>query len=291
MKLVVHHVSKQYTNQLALNAVSFACAPGICAILGPNGSGKSTLLRILATLLPADSGNLAYNGLPYASHLRAIRHSLGYVPQQLDLPGHMTPRSLLRYVARLKGGHAERHVAEMLDTLGLRKLARQRIDRLSGGQVRRLGIAQALLGYPQLLLLDEPFAGLGIDERRHVMQVLHRRKHQTITLLSTHLPDEIAALAEQVVVLQQGRVIADDTPDALCAWALGRVHELRVPAHDVERYTNHYSVSRVSYDDRGALLRVVGDLPPDHTGVSVNATLEDAYLLLQQRAEVAQGKQ
>lgn len=234
MNLVVHHVSKQYTDQLALSDISFECMPGLCALLGPNGSGKSTLLRIIATLLPADSGNLVYNGQPYTSQLRAIRYSLGYVPQQLDLPGHMTPRSLLRYVARLKGGRAERHVPEILDTLGLMKLARQRIDRLSGGQVRRLGIAQALLGHPRLLLLDEPFAGLDIDEHRHVMQVLHRRKHQTSTLLSTHLPDEIAALAEQVVVLRQGHVIADDTPESLCAWALGSVHELWVPAHEVE---------------------------------------------------------
>lgn len=287
MELIVQHLAKAYGARQALRRINLVAGVGVTALLGPNGSGKSTLLRILATIARPDAGTIAFAGRSYTGDQRVLRAVIGYLPQHLDLPGHMTPRTFLRYIAQLKRPRDNTQCSDLLAELGLDTIADRRLDTLSAGEIRRAGLAQALLhGAPsgpgtRLLLLDEPLAGLDPEERTRVIRVLQRRATGSVILLSTHVPGDIEALAQQVVVLRVGMVRAAGNIERIRAQAAGHVHELVVPVASLERYMQHYRISRLTRQRDQAVLRIVGALPSGMLGTPVAASLEDAYLLLQ----------
>ena len=276
-------VSKAFGRSRALTGASFTAGHGVTGLLGRNGAGKTTLLRMLATVLTPDGGRLQLLGHdPATSAGRlAIRRRLGYLPQEPGFHRGMTVFAFVDYVAILKeftdrpARHAE--VRRVIDLVGLATVSGKRIRALSGGMRRRVGLAQALLGDPDLVVLDEPTAGLDPEQRLHFRDIVSAIGERRAVILSTHQTEDVAAACSNVVVLHEGRCLFTGTPAALTERAAGRVWRDRTRGNG----------ARVAWRNGDGLVRNVGD---PHAGADVvPATLEDAYLLLvgDQEAAVA----
>ena len=272
-------LSRRYGAIRALDEVDLSLERGITGLLGPNGAGKTTLLSILATVSEPDAGQVSVFGLDprNAAERVEIRRRLGYLPQELGYHRHFTVAGFLDYVAILKEITDRRRraeeVARVLAAIGLEKRARTRVRALSGGMPQRLGIAQALLGQPELLILDEPTAGLDPEQRLRFRELLSGLPGDPVIMLSTHQADDIAAICPHVVVLLRGQVNFAGTPVELAAMAAGRVWtagERDVRAH----------LSWRGGDNRW---RHIGDQPPAGAEL-VTPTVEDGYLLLSHAA-------
>ena len=272
--IVLSGVGKQYGRSRALADVDVTFARGVTGLLGPNGAGKTTLLRILATVLAPDDGDVRVLGQDPATPegRLVVRRRLGYLPQETGFPRGFTAFSFVDYLAILKewaeSGPRHGEVRRVLELVDLTAVATKRVPALSGGQRRRLALATALLGDPDLLVLDEPTTGLDPEQRARLRDLLSRTGETSTVVLSTHQTDDVAALCEHVVVLAEGRVHFDGTVADLVASAAGRVwlSEARKPG---ARHAWRTGTGRV---------RNVGD-PPDGADL-VEPTLEDAYLLL-----------
>jgi ABC-2 type transport system ATP-binding protein len=272
-------LSRRYGTTQALDGVDLAIEPGITGLLGPNGAGKTTLLSILATVNEPDAGRVSVLGWDprEASERLQIRRRLGYLPQELGYHRHFTVAGFLNYVAILKEITDRRHraqeVARVLSAVGLEHRARTRIRALSGGMRQRLGIAQALLGQPELLILDEPTAGLDPEQRLRFRELLSGLPGNPVIVLSTHQADDIAAICPSVIVLLQGRVQFAGAPAELAATAAGRVW-----AADERDPRAH-----LSWRGTDGRWRHVGDEPPADAEF-VTPTVEDGYLVLSHAA-------
>lgn len=273
--VTVRGLSRRYGPIKALDSVDVSWESGITGLLGPNGAGKSTLLSILATVGEPDAGRVSVFGLdPQVRAERLeIRRQLGYLPQELGYHRHFTVGAFLDYVAILKEIVDRRRraeeVARVLAAVGMQRMARRRIRTLSGGFRQRLAIAQALLGSPQLLVLDEPTAGLDTEQRLHFRELLSNLPGDPVILLSTHQVDDITAICPRVVVLLEGKVRFAGTPTALAETAAGRVWVADQP--DSRAYVSW----RVS-DNRW---RHIGD-QPSGGNEPITPTAEDGYLVL-----------
>jgi ABC-2 type transport system ATP-binding protein len=271
---VLSHVSKHYGRTSALEDVDLTLSTGVTGLLGPNGAGKTTLLRILVTALGADAGEVSVLGEhPTTSAARvAIRRRLGYVPQETGFPRGFTVFGFVDYMAILKewSHRSTRHpeVRRVIDRADLTAVAAKRVKALSGGQRRRVVLAQALLGEPELLVLDEPTAGLDPEQRARLRDTLSRAGELSTVLISTHQTDDVAALCERVVVLDRGHVLYDGLVTDLVARAAGRVW-MSDAAHPAAQHTWRTGAGR---------WRNVGDPPRD--AELIEPALEDAYLLL-----------
>jgi ABC-2 type transport system ATP-binding protein len=268
-------VTKRYRGTAALGSVDLAFHPGITGLLGPNGAGKTTFLRIVATVLAPDAGDVRLLGrIPDTpERLADIRRRLGYLPQEMGFPRGFTAFGFVDYMAVLKEWtvRASRHdeVRRVLDLVDLGDLATKRLSALSGGQRRRVALAQALLGEPELLLLDEPTTGVDPEQRVTLRQVLSRAGERSTVLLSTHQTEDVAALCDRVVVLDRGRVRFDGPVLDLVATATGRVWLADAP----------HPAARASWRTGTGRHRNVGDAAPPGADLA-EPTLEDAYLLL-----------
>jgi ABC-2 type transport system ATP-binding protein len=275
----VEGVRKSYGGIAALAELDLELGPGITGLLGPNGAGKTTLIRILATLLPPSAGQVGVNGW-WTSDLRdrvEIRRRLGYLPQDLGLYPRFTVFEFVDYLALLKEleDPAERHrrVRAALAAVELEDLARRKIRTLSGGMRRRVGIAQAIVADPLLLLLDEPTTGLDPEQRMRFRQLIAGIGEQRTVVLSTHLVEDVAAVCTQVVVLWQGRVRFHGTPSQLRQLADGQVwSSLEATAGAV-----------ASWRTESGAYRVLGERPSP-AAEAVAPTVEDGYLLVCARA-------
>jgi ABC-2 type transport system ATP-binding protein len=282
MELVIHDLSKRYGDQWALREVSLRCAPGIVGLVGPNGAGKTTLLRMVATLLKPTSGSVLWNGRDVGSHGMEVRRVLGYLPQEFGIYPEFTGRQFLRYLAAMKGlptSLARRRVDEVLELVHLEPAADRRLTTYSGGMKQRLGIAQALLNDPELLIVDEPTAGLDPEERVRFRTLLASLTSSRIVLLSTHIVGDVEAVATRLVILREGRLLSDSTPETLLAHAVGKVWTVTVDPATAERLQAAYRVSALISRPHGVQVRLVSETCPHEAAVSVEPNLEDAYLL------------
>jgi ABC-2 type transport system ATP-binding protein len=269
-------VTKSYGRTRALGGVDLSFDRGVTGLLGPNGAGKTTLLRIAATSIAADGGSVRLLGRdPQRSHadLTAIRRQLGYLPQELGYPSDMTAFGFVEYVAVLKEWNDRRRrlteVRRVLDLVGLADLATTKVAKLSGGQKRRVALAQSLLGSPRILVLDEPTTGLDPAQRAELRRTLSVVGGECAVLLSTHQTDDVAALCERVVVLAEGSVRFDGTVTDLVGTADGQVWLADEPGPD----------ALVSWRTGTGRHHVVGG-PRPVDAVAAEPTLEDAYLLM-----------
>jgi ABC-2 type transport system ATP-binding protein len=269
-------VTKSYGRTRALDGVDLTFDHGVTGLLGPNGAGKTTLLRIVATSIGADSGTVRLLGRdPHGPHgeVTAIRRELGYLPQELGYPSDMTAFGFVEYVAVLKEwndrGRRTREVRRVLDLVGLSDLATRKVSKLSGGQRRRVGLAQSLIGDPRILVLDEPTTGLDPAQRADLRRTLSVAAGRSAVLLSTHQTEDVAALCERVVVLAEGRVRFDGAVTDLVATAEGQVWLADDAGPD----------SVVSWRTGSGRHHIVGGTPPAGA-MPTEPTLEDAYLLM-----------
>ncbi len=268
-------MTKRYRGTTALDGIDLTFSPGITGLLGPNGAGKTTLVRIIATVLAPDDGGVHLLGRSpdTPERLAEVRRRLGYLPQEMGFPRGFTGFGFVDYMAVLKEWteRSSRHdeVRRVLGLVDLADIATKRVRALSGGQRRRVALAQALLGDPELLLLDEPTTGVDPQQRVSLRRVLSQAGERSTVLLSTHQTEDVAALCDRVVVLDQGRVRFDGAVHDLVATAAGRVWLTDAPD----------PAARASWRTGTGKHRHVGDVAPPGAEPT-DPTLEDAYLLL-----------
>jgi ABC-2 type transport system ATP-binding protein len=287
MNVNIDQLSKSFGTRLrriqALDQVTLQINTGMFGLLGPNGAGKTTLLRIIATLLKPTHGRVTVDGFDVSDRRQkwVIKQLLGFLPQELGLYNGLSPVEFLDYIATLKNLHnphvRAEAVAQVMALTGLRTVAHQRIGTLSGGMKRRVGIAQALLGDPQLLIVDEPTAGLDPEERVRFRNLLAGLATERIVILSTHIVEDIAATCNMMAVLDQGRVRFHGVPSALIAAAEGQAWEVEIPLNQSPPVS--WCIASRVLAVESLRLRVVGE-QPDQSARLVVPTLEEAYLAL-----------
>lgn len=286
-ELRVEGVGYRYPNgHEALGGVDLALGPGILGLLGPNGAGKSTLMRILATLARAGSGRVTWNGTDIARHPDALRAGLGYLPQDFGVYPALSAREFLAYLAAVKGlpvKLARQRVDECLALVGLSDAADRRLGGFSGGMRQRVGIAQALLNDPRLLIVDEPTVGLDPEERLRFRHLITDLAGDRLVILSTHIVSDIEASATSLAVMAKGRRLFHGEPEALMAQAKGHAWEYTVAEAELAGVRSRFAVSSSLRRGDGIRLRLVSDASPGPGATPVEPDLEDAYLWLLER--------
>ena len=281
-RLQIEALNKRYRRDIhALKDVTLDIGPGVLGLLGPNGAGKSSLMRVIATVMKATSGSVRWNGVDIAAHPDAIRTQLGYLPQDAGVYPNLSAREFLRYVAALKGlggRAAERNIDELLEQLNLSQAGNRPLGGFSGGMKQRVGIAQALLGDPQIAVVDEPTVGLDPEERSRFRELITGISGDRIVILSTHIVSDVESIAERVVMIAGGCVIADAAPDALATRLSGKSWQGIVDPLRLDAMRAGYAVTSALRRRDGVLVKLCADHAPD--GFSpAPPTLEDAYLM------------
>ncbi len=281
--LIIDGIGKRYErDRWALRDVSLRLETGVLGLVGPNGAGKTTLLRTLATLLAPTEGTITWDGQDIVRRPLPLRRALGYLPQDFGVYPQLTARELLRYIGELKGLAGpllRRRVEAVLDTVHLRDDGDRRLRTYSGGMIRRVGIAQALLNEPRLLVLDEPTVGLDPSERVSFRGLLASIGVERLVVLSTHIMSDVEAAATDLALLQGGRLAWTGTPAELLADADGQVWSLTVPTEDFERLRTAHVVSAATRQSNGMQMRVLAPTRPHLWAEAAIPTLEDAYML------------
>ena len=267
----------------ALDDVDLALGTGLFGLLGPNGAGKSTLMRIICTLLVPTRGTVTVGGHDVTQERRQVREMLGYLPQEFGAWRNHRAEEVLDTLARLSGMSNRRtrraRVAETLDMVGLADVADRKVKKLSGGMVRRLGVAQALVHEPQVLIVDEPTVGLDPEERMRFRQVMGRLGRDRTILLSTHIVADLGGGCQDMALLDAGRVVFQGAPAQLLAQAQGKVFELTASAEQAAQVESDYEiVSRTANADGVALRGVTANGLPEGAVAVESPTLEEAYL-------------
>lgn len=281
MELVIDQVGKRYREHWALRDVSLRCGPGLIGLVGPNGAGKTTLMRLIATLAQPSSGTVFWNGQDIRKHGSALRQVLGYLPQHFGIYPEFSGRKFLRYLAELKGlppALARRRVEDLLEMTNLAQVGDQRLTTYSGGMKQRIGIAQALLNDPEVLIVDEPTAGLDPEERVRFRTLLASLTASRIVLLSTHIVGDVEAVASRLVLLRAGQITADTTPQEVLGWAAGKVWEVTVDLATAQRLQEANRVSTMISKPGGVYLRLISASRPHEAAQPAEANLEEALL-------------
>ncbi|HEX4487592.1 MAG TPA: ABC transporter ATP-binding protein [Terriglobales bacterium] len=292
MKLVIDNVSKRYRADVwALRAFSLELGTGILGLLGPNGAGKTTLMSILATITRATEGKVIWNGTDLAADPNALRQVLGFLPQDFGVYPNLSPLEFLEYLAAVKGldpATSRRRIDELLNLVNLTDVRKRPLGGFSGGMKQRVGIAQALLNDPQLLIVDEPTAGLDPEERVRFRNLLSDLSGERIVILSTHIVSDVEATATDIALISKGTLVAHATPEELLRQVEGKVWEWVVPSADLNAVKQKYLISSTVRRSDGIHVRVLGGDPPNGAQ-PIAPTLEDAYLycLSNHRAGVA----
>lgn len=292
MRLVVENLSKEYRGKAgavrALNSVQLSLGPGVLGLLGPNGAGKSTLMRILATITQPSSGRVSWNDTDIVQHPEPLRAALGYLPQDFGVYPNLNAFEFLEYLAAVKGiaaGAARARIGELLELVNLTGAAKRPLGGYSGGMRQRIGIAQALLNDPQLLIVDEPTAGLDPEERVRFRNLLSELSGERIVILSTHIVSDIEAVATSIAIMEQGHLLAHDSPEGLLGSVAGKVWEVVIPSAELSALRQKHLISSTAHRSDGIHARVVADCAPAGMVRELDPSLEDAYLaaLVRQR--------
>ncbi|MGA9180082.1 MAG: ABC transporter ATP-binding protein, partial [Candidatus Acidiferrales bacterium] len=282
MKLVIEGVSKQYAGKLwGLRNLQMAVAPGVVGLLGPNGAGKSTLMRILATITRPTEGRVLWNDADIARSPDPLRSVLGYLPQDFGVYPHLTAREFLEYLAAAKGLDAQttrRRIDELLGVVNLGEVRDRPLGGFSGGMKQRVGIAQALLNDPQLLIVDEPTAGLDPEERVRFRNLLSELSGERIVILSTHIVSDVEAIATDIAILHGGRLLAHAAPEELLRAVEGRVWEWVIPSAGLPSARQKFQISGSVRRGDGVHVRIVAAERPGPGAIPAAPSLEDAYL-------------
>jgi ABC-2 type transport system ATP-binding protein len=292
MKLTISHLSKQYRRDFwGLRDFDIELTSGVIGLLGPNGAGKSTLMRMLATITQPTEGTVKWNDIDIVRSPDSLRVVLGYLPQDFGIYPNLTCIEFLEYMAAIKGMDAKsthHRIDELLVVVNLVNAAKRPLGSYSGGMKQRVGIAQALLNDPQLLIVDEPTVGLDPEERVRFRNLLSDLAGDRIIILSTHIVSDVEATATEIVVINKGHKIQHSTPEKLLKSLDGRVWQWIVPSESLPALKQKYIISGTARRDNGIQVRVVSEAAPTSEAQSVPPSLEDVYLHLVSQIGVKQ---
>ena len=281
MELSLDRLTKHYGNKIAVDCVSATLKPGVYGLLGANGAGKTTLMRMLCAILESTSGEVLLNGKEVTAMGADYRNVLGYLPQDFGYYPNYTAMEFLMYISALKGipkKIAMKRSKELLEEVGLSHVANKKVKTFSGGMNQRVGIAQALLNNPDILIFDEPTAGLDPKERVRFRNLLSEYAGDKIVILSTHIVSDIEAIADEVLLMKKGKFVLQGTVQELTEKANGKVWELTVPAKEARKWQAKTTVANLRHEGKEVVLRIISDKKPSEEAVSCEATLEDLYL-------------
>lgn len=284
MKLEIRHVTKRYRDKMAAADVSLTLTPGVWGLLGANGAGKTTLMRMLAGILRPTEVQILCDGVEIGALGGAYREKLGYLPQEFGFYPEFTVQDYLEYMAALKGlprAEAARQIDALLERVSLAEVRRKKIVKLSGGMKRRVGIAQALLNDPEILILDEPTAGLDPGERVRFRNLLSEFAQDRIVLISTHIVSDVEYIAAENAVMKDGKIIAVDTTEGLVQQIEGKVWQGSAPAEELPRWEHRLQVVNLRNEPDGTVtLRYLAEAPQLPGSIPARPKLEDLYLWL-----------
>lgn len=281
MELSIDRLTKHYGRKIAVDCVSTVMKPGVYGLLGENGAGKTTLMRMLCAILEATSGEVFLDGKEITALGADYRGLLGYLPQDFGYYPNYTAKEFLLYMAALKGiprEEAGKRADELLEVVGLSEAASKKVKTFSGGMKRRIGIAQAIINEPKILILDEPTAGLDPKERIRFSNIISDMGKDKIVLLSTHIVSDIEAIATELVVVKKGKVLETGNVDELVRKVEGQVWETVVSQEVYQKLRKERSVIHLKQMGREVQVRFVGEEYPDAEGSRAEPTLEDYYV-------------
>ncbi len=282
MELIIQNLSKTYANGVkALDGISLHIPMGMFGLLGPNGAGKSTLMRTIATLQDADSGSIRLDGINVLEDKQSVRERLGYLPQDFGLYPRINAEVLLDHIAQMKGignrGERKDLVASLLHKVNLYKDRKKGLGAFSGGMRQRFGIAQALVGNPSLIIVDEPTAGLDPSERNRFYNLLSEIGENTIVILSTHIVEDVNTLCSTMAIICQGEVLMHGKPKEGLLAVQGRIYKKAIDKSSLDEYRKVYQVISTKLIEGRLSLRIEADSDPGNGFESVPADLEDVY--------------
>lgn len=282
MELAIDRLTKQYKNKIAVDRVSIKLKPGVYGLLGANGAGKTTLMRMICGIQNPTSGQIKYNGTDIKKLGEDYRQVLGYLPQDFGYYPDFTAYDFLMYIAALKGlskEKAEMRVNELLQIVNLENEKKQKVKTFSGGMKQRLGIAQAMLNNPKILILDEPTAGLDPKERVKFRNLISSFSQDKIVILSTHIVSDIEFIADEIIVMKAGKKILTGTPEVLLQDLRGSVWKcVAYDKKEVEMLNHKYCIINIHQENNTTELRIVSRQKPTVNAVNIEPNLEDLYL-------------
>lgn len=280
MELSVRNLTKDFNGKRAVNNVSFDLSYGVYGLLGPNGAGKTTLMKMLVDILDPTEGEVLLNGVNIRKLGAAYRDRLGYMPQEIGVYKNFSARKFLKYIAALKGitgKSADEKTDELLELVGLKDEAKKKLGGFSGGMLRRVGIAQTLLNDPEILILDEPTAGLDPQERIRFRNIISELSEQRTVLLSTHIISDMEFIAGKVIMMRNGAVLKIDTTENLLGKVEGKVWTAVISHSDLSKLKKRFTVGNIIQRSGGIEVRIVGDNQPDFPCEAVKPILEDVF--------------
>ncbi|MXV16646.1 ABC transporter ATP-binding protein [Hufsiella ginkgonis] len=282
MQLIISSLSKTYPNGVkALNNVSLTVNQGMFGLLGPNGAGKSSLMRTIATLQEADSGTVTLDGIDVLHQKQEVRQLLGYLPQDFGIYPRISAEQMLGHIARLKGigkkSERKELVSALLEKVNLAKDKRKNLGTYSGGMKQRFGIAQALIGNPKLIIVDEPTAGLDPTERNRFYNLLSQIGENTIVILSTHIVEDVRTLCSDMAIICQGELLYTGGPDAALSELDGKIYSKTIHKDEIYLYREDHKIISTQLKGGQLNLRTISDTDPGYGFVQVPAGLEDFY--------------
>lgn len=284
MELTLKNITKVFKDKIAVNDFNVILTSGVYGLLGPNGAGKTSLMRIIADVSNATSGEVYLNGKSKTELGADYRDVLGYLPQDVGFYKSFTAQKFLEYVATLKGIDKEKasiKIDELLKFVNLEKDRKRKIGKFSGGMKQRLGIAQALLNDPKILILDEPTAGLDPNERIRFKNLIAEISRDKIVILSTHIVSDVEFIANEILIMRNGELVEKATPVEMLNSIRGKVHSLKIKEDLLHKVQSKFKVSNIIRDHEHIMVRVVGDENPLIDGVEVideSPNLEDLFL-------------
>ncbi len=282
MELRFKGVSKQYGDVLAVDNVSYSMETGVYGLLGVNGAGKTTLMTMLCAVTRPTAGEITWDGKDIFRLGERYRDLLGYLPQNFGFYPDLSVSDYMMYIASIKGirpDTAKKRIKELLEMVGVSKYKGRKMKTLSGGMARRVGIAQAMLNDPKILVLDEPTAGLDPNERIRFRNLISGLAEDRLVLLSTHIVSDVEFIAEQIILMKDGKFFFTGTSEELTSGMQEGVWSCTVPSDKVNQYMQKYPVGNVKHVSGGVELRLLSKTPPSENAVREEATLEDVFLL------------
>lgn len=281
MKLQLQNLSKRYGEKYAVNDVSICLTPGVYGLLGSNGAGKTTLMKMICGVLEPTSGRISLNGERIEALGEKYYEHLGYMPQDFGFYPDFTAREFMLYIAAVKGldkNKAKKRTDELLHMVNLSDVAEKKIRSFSGGMKQRLGIAQAELNAPSILILDEPTAGLDPKERVRFRNLISDLSKEKIVILSTHIVSDVSYIADTILMMKDGRFILQKPMATVTDGIQGKVWELFTDERTVEEYSRRFAVVNLHHENNSVHLRIISNTAPSADAKTVPPSLEDLFL-------------